>query len=131
MHDNVVMAARACVKQGCRTVPLQPGPCTLYSRLGRMDGAEHAAEQNALLHQSNAIQQLVLMSAHKGEACTYLQKGIALHIISLMHEPASVAGDSFPQVLHGAAGQSMRPCNSHLLTVYCGGISLMLLNKAD
>lgn len=96
-----------------------------------MDGAEHAAEQNALLHQSNAIQQLVLMSAHKGEAGTYLQKGIALHIISLMHEPASVAGDSFPQVLHGAARQSMQACNSHLFDSVLWWHSLMLFNKAD
>ncbi len=117
MHDNVVMAARACVKQGCRTVP--PQPCPLYSRLSLIDGAEHA------------VQQLVLINTHKGEAGPYLQKGIALDIIPFMHKPASVAGNSFPQVLHGAAGQSMRPCNSHLLTVYCGGISLMLLNKAD
>ena len=105
---NVVVAAKACRKQGCRTVATQP--CTLYSMLGLIHGAEHA------------VQQLVLMNKHKGEAGAYLQKGIALDIIPFMHEPASVAGNSFPQVLHCAARQSVQTCNFHFSTVYYDGI---------
>ena len=69
--------------------------------MGLIDGAEHA------------VQQLVLTSARKAEAGLYLQKGIALDIISFMHEPASVARNSFPQVLHCAARQSVQTCSFH------------------
>lgn len=62
------------------------------------------------------------MTAGKGGAGTYLQKSIALHIIPFMHEPASVARNSFPQVLHGAAGQSMQTCDAYMLTVYYDGV---------
>ncbi len=78
----------------------------LHSKLGLVDGAEHA------------VQQLVVVTAHKGGAGTYLEKSIALHIIPFMHQPASVARNSFPQVLHGAARQSMQTFNFHFLAVY-------------
>ena len=38
-----------------------------------------------------------------GSSGAYLQEGITLDIIALMHQPAPVAGDGLPQVLHGAA----------------------------
>lgn len=78
--------------------------------LGGIDGAEHA------------VQQLVLMSAHKGEGGPYLQEGIALDIVPFMHQPASVACNSFPQILHCAARQSVQTWDFHFLTVYHGGI---------